>query len=186
VSLPFVNRALASHALRVGALTAAALALTACMSQPRYSIRPEATAPPSHAHGTMQPYRVGGQWYYPSEQPRYDETGYASWYGGGDGYACQMTADGETMDPSAITGAHKTLPLPSYVEVTNLENGKRVKVRVNDRGPFVKGRIIDLSHAAAERLGFFGKGLVKVRVQYLGPAPMKATEASWHASGECR
>ena len=132
----------------------------------------------------MQPYRIGGQWYYPQEQPHYDETGYASWYG--DGYGCQVTADGESLDPKAIAGAHKTLPLPSYVEVTNLENGRRAKVRINDRGPFVKGRIIDLTHAAAEKLGFFGKGTVKVRVQYLGPAPLKPTEAAWRPAGECR
>jgi rare lipoprotein A len=74
------------------------------------------------------------------------------------------------MDPAALTAAHKTLPLPSLVEVTNLETGKRITVRVNDRGPFVAGRIIDLSRAAAERLGIYGRGTAKVRVKYLGPA----------------
>ena len=166
--------------LRAATLVASAVSLCACMSQPRFPI--EERAPSAGAvHGTMQPYRIGGQWYYPAEQPRYDETGYASWYG--DAYGCQVTADGEALDPRAITGAHKTLPLPSYVEVTNLENGRRLKVRINDRGPFVKGRLIDLTHAAAEKLGFFEKGVVNVRVRYLGPAPLKPTEADWRPAG---
>ena len=182
MSIPF-----AKQALRAAVLLATAASLSACLSQPRFPIeeRRVAAPPPSGVHGTMQPYRIAGQWYYPAEQPHYDETGEASWYG--DGYGCRVTADGEAMDPQAMAGAHKTLPLPSYVEVTNLENGRRVKVRINDRGPFAKGRIIDLTHAAADKLGFFGQGTVKVRVQYLGPAPQKPTEAAWRpAEGECR
>ena len=98
------------------------------------------------------------------------------------------SADGEMMDPGALTAAHKTLPLPSIVEVTNLETGKSIQVRVNDRGPFVAGRIIDLSRAAAEKLGVFGHGTAKVRVRYVGPAGPK--DARWQPAafgrGECR
>jgi len=152
--------------------------LAACATQHPYAGR-GATALP----GTMRPYEVAGRWYYPASQPHYNEVGIATWYGYGDGYACRMTADGEQMDPHALTAAHKTLPLPSIVEVTNLENGRRVRVRVNDRGPFVAGRIIDLSPAAAERLGI--KGSAKVRVKYVGPADPKATlsPAAWRPFG---
>ena len=151
-------------------LVAAAMLLTACVSMPRPL--PLATPGEHRATGTMKPYEVG----------------LASWYGDGDGYGCRVTADGEMMDPGALTAAHKTLPLPSMVDVTNLETGKRITVRVNDRGPFVAGRIIDLSRAAAETLGIYGKGTAKVRVKYLGPAGPK--EASWQPAafgrGECR
>jgi rare lipoprotein A len=111
--------------------------------------------------------------------------GLASWYGHGDGYGCRATADGEQMDPDALTAAHRTLPLPSIAEVTNLENGKKARVRINDRGPFVAGRIIDLSPAAAEKLGIYGRGSAKVRVKYIGPADMKASfsPAAWRPFG---
>lgn len=172
--------------LRAACLLAVAVALTACGTMPRPL--PLATPGERHAAGTMKPYEVGGHWYYPAEQPHYNEVGLASWYGYGDGYGCRVTADGEMMDRGALTAAHKTLPLPSMVEVTNLETGKTIKVRVNDRGPFVAGRIIDLSRAAAEKLGIYGKGTAKVRVRYVGPAGPK--EASWQPAafgrGECR
>ena len=116
------------------------------------------------------PYQVGGVWYTPAEQPNYEETGLASWYG--DAFHAKSTANGELFDMSALTAAHKTLPLPSIVEVTNLDNGRRLKVRVNDRGPFVGGRILDLSRAAAGELGFAQAGLARVRVRYVGPAPL--------------
>lgn len=118
--------------------------------------------------GTMKPYQVGGIWYTPRQQPGYDETGVASWYG--QQFHNRSTADGETFDMDALSAAHKTLPLPSMVEVTNLDNGKKLVVRVNDRGPFVDGRIIDLSRGAAEKLGFADQGVTRVRVRYLGPA----------------
>jgi len=175
-----------SPGLRAACLVAAAMLLTACVSAPRPL--PLASPGEHRVAGTMKPYQVGGHWYYPAEQPRYNEVGLASWYGYGDGYGCRVTADGEMMDPGALTAAHKTLPLPSMVEVTNLETGKRITVRVNDRGPFVAGRIIDLSRGAAEKLGIFGKGTAKVRVRYLGPAGPK--EAAWQpisfGRGECR
>ncbi len=118
--------------------------------------------------GTMKPYQVKGVWYVPREQPNYNETGIASWYG--QQFHNKSTANGEVFDQWRVSAAHKTLPLPSMVEVRNLDNGRTLKVRVNDRGPFVDGRIIDLSRAAAEELGFAGKGVAKVRVRYLGPA----------------
>ena len=116
------------------------------------------------------PYQVDGRWYVPAEQPDYDEVGMASWYG--DAFHAKATANGELFDMKALSAAHKTLPLPSIVEVTNLSNGRRIRVRVNDRGPFVDGRILDLSRAAAGELGFAGQGLARVRVRYIGPAPL--------------
>ncbi len=114
------------------------------------------------------PYKQNGIWYVPANEPDYNETGVASWYGAE--FHGKTTSNGETYDMEAITAAHPTLPLPSIVEVTNLENGKTLKVRVNDRGPFVKGRLIDLSPRAAKQLGYYGKGSAKVRVKYVGPA----------------
>ncbi len=116
----------------------------------------------------MKPYQVKGIWYYPKEDPRYDEVGIASWYG--DQFHNHQTSDGEIFDMWIPSAAHKTLPIPCIVSVTNLDNGKTIKVRVNDRGPFVSGRIIDLSKAAATELGFMQKGTARVRVRYIGPA----------------
>ena len=115
-----------------------------------------------------KPYKVLGKKYTPKHDPDYNETGIASWYG--DKFHGKPTANGEIYDKTALTAAHKTLPLNSFVVVTNLETGKTLKLRLNDRGPFVGGRIIDLSEAAANALGIKGKGLGKVRVQYAGPA----------------
>lgn len=112
-----------------------------------------------------QPYKIGDKWFYPKEQPAYNQTGIASWYGSD--FHGKKTANGDTFDKYAITGAHNTLPLPSMVRVTNLENDKTLIVMVNDRGPFSKGRIIDLSERAAELLGFKQKGVANVRVQFL-------------------
>lgn len=114
------------------------------------------------------PYKQNGTWYVPAMETDYDETGVGSWYGAE--FHGKTTSNGETYDMESISAAHPTLPLPSIVEVTNLENGKKLKVRVNDRGPFVKGRLIDLSPAAAKKLGYYGKGSAQVRVRYVGPA----------------
>ena len=111
------------------------------------------------------PYEIRGNWYYPERNLTYDETGIASWYG--DEFAGRLTANGEIFDPELVTAAHKTLPMPSVVRVTNLETGKSLVVRMNDRGPYVAGRIIDLSREAARRLGFMNKGVARVRVQIL-------------------
>src|SRR5262245_39131481 len=101
------------------------------------------SAPRAPLRGTMKPYQVNGVWYAPREDPDYDETGYASWYG--EAFHNRRTANGERFDMDVPSAAHKTLPLPSLVDVTNLETGQTVRLRVNDRGPFVPGRIIDLS-----------------------------------------
>jgi rare lipoprotein A len=119
--------------------------------------------------GTMRPYQIRGRWYHPVDDPRYEEVGLASWYG--DRFHGRPTATGERFDMNAMTAAHKTLPLPGLVEVTNLENGRTVVLRVNDRGPFVDARIIDLSRAAARELGLLERGVGRVRVRYLGRAP---------------
>ena len=111
-------------------------------------------------------YRIDGKSYTPKHDPSYDQTGVASWYG--PNFNGKLTANGETYEMDGLTAAHKTLPLNSKVFVTNVKNGKTVMLRINDRGPFVKGRIIDLSRGAAKVLGI--KGLGKVRVQYAGPA----------------
>src|ERR1700742_180274 len=111
------------------------------------------------------PYQIDNVWYYPHEQPDYDETGIASWYGP-DFYG-KYTANGELYDGNALTAAHRTLPMPVNVRVTNLDNGKSLVVRVNDRGPYAKGRIIDVSEQAAKLLGFYNQGTARVRVTYL-------------------
>ncbi len=114
-----------------------------------------------------QPYFVMGRWYTPADDPRYDETGIASWYG--PGFHALATASGERYDQDGISAAHKTLPLPCFVEVTNLDNGRVLTVRVNDRGPFVDGRIIDLSRRSAQLLGVDGPGTARVRVRRVYP-----------------
>lgn len=118
------------------------------------------------------PYKVNGRWYYPKEEPHYEAVGTASWYG--EEFHGRRTANGEVFDKERLSAAHTTMPLPSLAEVKNLENGRTVVVRVNDRGPFVGDRLIDLSRAAAEVLGFENKGLAKVRVRYLGRADVFA------------
>ena len=118
----------------------------------------------------MAPYVVNGRRYEPmslEEAGKYEEKGIASWYGEEtrkqkDGH---MTANGEAFDPDGLNAAHKYLPLPSYVKVTNLENGKSIILRVNDRGPFVEDRIIDLSAGAAKKLGYFKRGTARVKVE---------------------
>ncbi len=119
--------------------------------------------------GTMRPYQIRGRTYRPEEQPSYDVVGMASWYG--DQFNGRPTATGERFDMHALTAAHKTLPLPGLVEVTNLANGRTVVLRVNDRGPFVDNRIIDLSRGAAEALDMLNQGVGEVRVRYVGRAP---------------
>lgn len=113
------------------------------------------------------PYQIKGNWFYPKEETCYDEVGIGSWYGAD--FHGGLTANGETFDMHRVSAAHKTLPLPSIVKVTNLENGRSLIVRVNDRGPYDTGklRIIDLSYKAAQLLGFADKGTAKVRVQIL-------------------
>ena len=111
----------------------------------------------------VDPYEIGGVWYYPRANPNYDEVGIASWYGSK--FHGKTTANGAVYDMNALTAAHKTLPMPSKVRVTNLTNGRSLIVVINDRGPFVNGRIIDLSRRASQLLGFEKNGLAMVRIQ---------------------
>jgi rare lipoprotein A len=119
------------------------------------------------------PYQEFGIWYYPKRDLSYDNTGLASWYGEETAVFGRPTANGEIFDPKIATAAHKTLPMPSVVRVTNLDNGKSLVVRVNDRGPFAKGRIIDLSYEGARLLDFVDKGIAKVRVQILAEQSLR-------------
>lgn len=113
------------------------------------------------------PYKVAGKWYYPAVDAAYNKTGVASWYG--PTFHGKRTANGERFDRYAMTAAHKTLPMPSLVRVTNMDNGRSVVLRVNDRGPFVNDRIIDVSEAGASALGFRNKGIANVRVEVISP-----------------
>ncbi|AOG08166.1 septal ring lytic transglycosylase RlpA family protein [Agrobacterium sp. RAC06] len=117
-----------------------------------------------------KPYVVKGKTFVPKENPRYDKVGVASWYG--DAFHGRLTANGELYDKEHLSAAHPTLPLPSYARVTNLNTGSSVIVRINDRGPFHKGRIIDLSRKTADMLDMKHSGTGEVRVQYIGPARM--------------
>jgi len=110
-------------------------------------------------------YKIGGEWYFPMHDPSYDKTGIASWYG--PGMIGGKTANGEHFDSTDFTAAHPSLPIPTIVEVTNLGNGRKVNVRVNDRGPFHSKRIIDVSKPAAMALGMITTGTAKVRVRVL-------------------
>jgi rare lipoprotein A len=117
---------------------------------------------PKPQYKVGKPYQVAGVWYYPKVQPSYDETGIASWYGAK--FHGKRTANGDVFDMNKLTAAHKTLPMPTRVRVTNLENGRSLVLLVNDRGPFAHGRIIDVSRRAAQLLGFQRQGTAKVRV----------------------
>ena len=121
-----------------------------------------------------KPYTVRGNVYTPAEQPNYVASGDASWYGSD--FHGRRTANGEIFSANAITGAHPTLPLPSYVRVTNAANGRSVVVRVNDRGPYMPGRIMDLSHRAAEMLGYVNNGHTQIKAEYVGPAPLEGDD----------
>lgn len=121
-----------------------------------------------------QPYTMNGRWYVPREEPGYDRTGLASWYG--TDFHGRKTANGEIYDMNALTAAHPTLPLPSYAYVTNLANGRTILVRVNDRGPYVADRLIDLSARAARLLGTSERGVAQVRVRFAGYAPLDGND----------
>jgi len=149
-----------------------ALAVAACGGRPTLQT---GTAPPPIERGPVpdapvkigKPYQIAGIWYYPADKADYDEVGYASWYG--DAFHGGPTANGEQFDMHMVGAAHKTLPLPSYVEVTALDTGRTILVRVNDRGPFITNRIIDLSRSAAEQLGITRQGVARVRVKRVYP-----------------
>ena len=138
-----------------------------------------------------RPYKVAGRWYVPRAVASYDRSGVASWYGSA--FHGRRTANGEVYDMNALTAGHPTLPMPSYAYVTNLQNGRTIMVRINDRGPYVNDRLIDLSWRSAKELGFAVRGLARVRVRYAGPAPLDGSDAteqqylaaqSWHAESD--
>lgn len=147
--------------VRTSSAVAALLALSACAGG---NYRPVSDTPVRIG----RPYNVRGQTFVPTADPTYDMLGYASWYGPESG---SKTANGERFRPDWITAAHTTLPLPTYVEVTSLQTGRRIIVRINDRGPFIKGpRIIDLSRGAAAQLGVKAIGNAAVRVRAVEPS----------------
>lgn len=121
-----------------------------------------------------KPYKVRGKWYKPKEEPGYNKSGLASWYGSA--FHGRRTANGEVYDKYHLSAAHPTFPLPSYARVTNLENGTSVVVRVNDRGPYHEGRVIDVSSKTADLLDMKRTGTAKVRVQYVGKAPLEGND----------
>ena len=127
--------------------------------------KPQEKSPPASTYKIGNPYQIGGLWYYPAVDYEYDETGIASWYG--TKFHGRATANGEVFYMNELSAAHRTLPLPSIVRVTNLENGRSLVLRVNDRGPFARGRILDASRRSAQLLGFETAGTAKIRVQIL-------------------
>lgn len=141
--------------------------LTACAGQK--------TPASSGYYKIGQPYQIKGAWYYPQEDYSYDETGIASWYG--DAFHRKQTANGEVFNKNELTAAHRTLPMPSLARVTNLDNGRAIVVRINDRGPYARGRIIDVSQRASQLLGFEKQGTAKVRVQVLADESKAIAEA---------
>ncbi|MBV8738425.1 MAG: septal ring lytic transglycosylase RlpA family protein [Alphaproteobacteria bacterium] len=154
--------------------------LAGCASSPIGPSYPE-----GHGIGTYrvgEPYKINGVWYYPAVDYTYDRTGVASWYG--EEFAGRLTANGEIFDLNDLTAAHTTLPMPSIVQVTNLENGRSLQLRINDRGPFVGGRLIDVSRRAAQLLGFENQGTTLVRVTILKDESIAAEEEAMRNSGQ--
>lgn len=168
------------YAVKFGILSAAILIMTGCSGSRDFGQFPEGAPPgggvinPAGSAAVSDfpqkigsPYKVGSETYTPEDVASYDEVGYASWYG--EELSGNLTANGEAFNPQGISAAHKTLPLPSYVEVTALETGRTILVRVNDRGPFSNDRLIDLSLGAARQLGIDRDGVSGVRVRKVNP-----------------
>ncbi len=143
-------------------------------SSPRVVAFGEAVPKGGGTYRVGKPYTVAGRVYVPRENPNYREEGLASWYG--DAFHGRLTANGEVFDMQSLTAAHPTMPIPSYARVTNLSNGKSLVVRVNDRGPYHGNRIIDVSNRAAHLLDFKGRGIARVRVEYVGRAPLEGSD----------
>jgi peptidoglycan lytic transglycosylase len=177
------------RAARGVAAVAACLFLANCASSgqfsrvdPKYGVSssPRVVAlgdPVPKGGGTYRvgkPYTVAGQVYVPEEDTNYRQEGLASWYG--DDFHGRLTANGEVFDMASLTAASPTLPMPCYARVTNLSNGKSLIVRVNDRGPYHGNRLMDVSSKAAELLEFKGNGIARVRVEYVGRAPLEGSD----------
>ena len=174
--------------IRLVGLAAGCLALANCSGgmsgklDPKYGVSTssrvvEPGAPVPKGGGVYRvgkPYTIAGREYVPQEDVNYSAVGMASWYG--DDFHGRYTANGEIFDMNSLSAAHPTLPLPSYVRVTNLANHHSIVVRVNDRGPYVGDRVIDVSVKTAKLLGFYGNGLTKVKVEYVGHAPLQGSE----------
>jgi len=181
--------------LRTGLIVIAAVsAVAACSStpEPKSKFSPEKYgvkgSPRVVAEGQEVPkgggryivgkkYKIAGKWYYPKEEPNYTKTGLASWYG--PTFHGRKTANGEVFDRNALTAAHTTMPLPSYARVTNVANGRSMIVRVNDRGPFHGNRVIDLSERVATMLDTKADGIGKVKVEYVGRAPLHGQDEAF-------
>ncbi|HEY1363515.1 MAG TPA: septal ring lytic transglycosylase RlpA family protein, partial [Xanthobacteraceae bacterium] len=168
---------------RAGALVAGCLTLAHCSgsfssSESRYSKRVvEEGEPVPKGGGSYRvgsPYQMNGRLYSPAENPSYRSEGMASWYG--PDFHGRLTANGEVYDMHSISAAHPTMPLPSYARVTNLDNGRSIIVRVNDRGPYARNRVVDVSIGAAKALSFYGHGVARVRVEYVGRAPLEGSD----------
>lgn len=153
-------------------LGALAFALAACGSRGGGGVNNVAAPNANGFYKIGQPYQIDGKWYYPAINWSYNETGVASWYG--PNFDGKYTANGERYDMNALTAAHRTLPMPSVVEVTNLDNGRSIQLRVNDRGPYARDRILDVSRRAAQMLGFENTGTAHVRVQLLQQPTLQA------------
>src|SRR5437773_74428 len=178
------------RAARGAAAVVTCLVLANCASQdkfakrvdPKYGVSSSARVvalgdPVPKGGGTYRvgkPYTVAGRVYVPEEDPNYRAEGMASWYG--DDFHGRLTANGEVFDMTSLTAAHPTLPIPSYARVTNMRNGKSLIVRVNDRGPYHDNRLIDVSNKAAELLEFKSNGVARVRVEYVGRAPLEGSD----------
>lgn len=176
----------ASAALFVGATLLSACAETSLIFHSAKKLgrelegEPDAKQPPPGlpvpaGYKLGKPYLVAGVRYFPRFNPSYNQTGIASWYG--EPFHGRNTANGERYDMNELSAAHKTMPMPSTVRVTNLENGRTLMLRVNDRGPFVTGRIIDISRRGAQLLGFYRNGTAKVRVEFVEFAPLTVIAA---------
>src|SRR3954451_24418211 len=176
--------------VRAAAAVASCLILASCASSdkfasrvdPKYGVSSsprvvEFGEPVPKGGGTYRvgkPYTVAGRVYVPEEATNYREEGLASWYG--NDFHGRLTANGEVFDMGSLSAAHSTLPMPSYARVTNVSNGKSLIVRVNDRGPYHGNRLIDVSNRAAELLEFKGNGVARVRVEYVGRAPLEGSD----------
>lgn len=181
------NGAIGRYA-RLAAVAAGGLALANCSGSlssridPRYGVSASARViepgqPVPKGGGVYRvgkPYVVAGRVYVPETDPHYTATGLASWYG--DDFHGRLTANGEVFDMDSLSAAHPTLPMPCYARVTNLANGKSLIVRVNDRGPYHGNRLIDVSNKAAELLEFKSTGVARVRVEYVGRAPLEGSD----------